>query len=267
MLKPIGSESPGARGSGLHLPDPAIDGPYRPFTTDPGWSEAWWWLAGPVLVAVWLFLTWQIAPDWYSKWVIPEGYGILEFSQFVTMLVALFLAVRLLFRPFVRKRPFVFAITIISALSCLYIAGEEMSWGQHFFHWNTPEYWAMVNRQEETNLHNTYAVFEKWPRAILELGVVIGGILVPIAAIFLPRVRANRLSLFLPPAALLPTAVIAMLFKLIDLLQQGSHAETLVQRPSEAIESYLYYFILAYLIVFTRRLNELEAAAGGRRRS
>ena len=112
MLKPIGSESPGARGSGLHLPDPAIDGPYRPFTTDPGWSEAWWWLAGPVLVAVWLFLTWQIAPDWYSKWVIPEGYGILEFSQFVTMLVALFLAVRLLFRPFVRKRPFLFAGSI-----------------------------------------------------------------------------------------------------------------------------------------------------------
>jgi hypothetical protein len=95
-------------------------------------------------------------PGWYSKWVIPEGYGILEFSQFVTMLAALFIAVRLLFKPFVRKRPFVFAVTIISALSCLYIAGEEMSWGQHFFHWKTPEYWAMVNRQEETNLHNIY---------------------------------------------------------------------------------------------------------------
>jgi disulfide bond formation protein DsbB len=67
------------------------------------------------------------------------------------MLAALFIAVRLLFRPLVHRRPFVFAVTIISALSCLYIAGEEMSWGQHFFHWNTPEYWAMVNRQEETN--------------------------------------------------------------------------------------------------------------------
>ena len=72
---------------------------------------------------------------------------------------------RLLFDPFVRRRPLVFTVTIIGALSCLYIAGEEMSWGQHFFHWNTPEYWAEVNRQEETNLHNTYAIFEKWPRA------------------------------------------------------------------------------------------------------
>jgi hypothetical protein len=35
-------------------------------------------------------VTWQIAPGWYSKWVIPEGYGILEFSQFVTMMAALY---------------------------------------------------------------------------------------------------------------------------------------------------------------------------------
>jgi hypothetical protein len=267
MLKPIGSEAPDSGGGGLHLPDPATLGPYRPFNTDPGWSEAWWWLGVPLLFAIWLLVTWQVAPDWFSTHVVPEGYGILEFSQFVTMLAALFLAVRLLFRPFVRKRPFVFAVTIVSALSCLYIAGEEMSWGQHFFHWNTPEYWAMVNRQEETNLHNTYAIFEKWPRAILEIGVVLGGIVVPIAAAFDPRVRANRLSLFLPPAALLPTAVIAMGFKLVDLLDQDGRSSMLIQRPSETIESYLYYFILAYLIVFARRLSVLEAAEGGAKRA
>jgi hypothetical protein len=83
----------------------------------------------------------------------------------------------------------------------------------------------------------------------------------------LPARARNRLSLFLPPAALLPTAIGAMLFKLSDRLYQSGHAETLVQRPSETIESYLYYFILAYLIVFARRLNELEAAEGRSRRS
>jgi len=243
----------------IPFPDPIIPhGPYRSFTVDPGWSEVWWWLGVPVLVAIWLLVTWQIVPGWYSKWVIPEGYGILEFSQFVTMVAALFIAVRLLLKPFVRKRPFVFAITIISALSCLYTAGEEMSWGQHFFHWNTPEYWAMVNRQQETNLHNVYPAFEQWPRAILEIGVVIGGIIVPIAAAIFPRIRSNRLSLFLPPAALLSTAVIAMLFKLTGTLSQKGYIPELVHRPSEAIESYLYYFILAYLIVFARRIRQLE---------
>lgn len=124
MLKRIKPDSPITGGGRLHLPHPAIQGPYRPFTNDPGWSEAWWWLSVPVLFAIWLVLTWRIAPTWYSEWVIPEGYGILEFSQFATMLVALMVAVRLLIRPFVRKRPFVLIVTIIAALSCLYTAGE-----------------------------------------------------------------------------------------------------------------------------------------------
>jgi hypothetical protein len=34
----------------------------------------------------------------------------------------------------------------------------------------------------------------------------------------------------------------------------------LVQRPSEAIESYLYYFILGYLIIYARRIKGLEVA-------
>ena len=140
----------------------------------------------PSIALALLMLINRFDPAFYAKWIIPEGYGVLEFSQFATMLIALALAIRLLFKPFVRRRPFVLTVTIIAALSCLYIAGEEMSWGQHFFHWNTPEYWAEVNRQQETNLHNTYAVFEKYPRAVLELGVLIGGIIIPIAAMFDP---------------------------------------------------------------------------------
>jgi hypothetical protein len=241
-----------------HLPDPAKPGPYRPFASDPGRSEAWWWLGLPVLVLIALIATSQLDPAFYDAWVIPEGYGVLELSQFVIMLAALTLAVRLLFDPFVRRRPFVLTVTIIAVLSSLYIAGEEMSWGQHFFHWNTPEYWALVNRQQETNLHNTYAVFEKYPRAVLEIGVLIGGIVIPIAAAFVPRIRAMRLSLFFPPAALLPASLIVFAIKIADVAFQKGHAGELLHRPSETIELYLYCFILAYLIVFTRRVAELE---------
>ncbi len=204
--KPVGYKAGAA--AQPHLPDPKLpSGPYRPFASDPGWSEAWWWLAVPVLIALGVIIAFARDPAWYDAWVIPEGYGVLELTQFIIMLAALGIAVRLLFKPFVRQRPFLLTFTILSALSCLYIAGEEMSWGQHFFHWNTPEYWALVNRQGETNLHNTYAVFEKLPRAILEICVFVGGILVPLAAMFDARVRTNRLSLFLPAAAMVPTAI------------------------------------------------------------
>jgi hypothetical protein len=246
-----------------YLPDPKRKhGPYRPFTSDPGWNEAWWWLGIPIFVAVFLIGSYRISPEWYMSYVIPEGYGILEVGHFLIPLFGLLIAGGLSFLPFVRARPMVLTVTLIGTLSCIYIAGEEMSWGQHFFHWNTPEYWAMVNRQQETNLHNTYAIFEKTPRTILETGVFIGGLLVPLAAQFWPWLRACRISLFLPASALAPTALGASAFKIVDRLQQGGHIPILVFRPSEAIETYLYFFILAYLIIFARRLKELEVAEG-----
>ena len=167
---------------GPHLPDPKNGaGPYRPFASDPGWNEAWWWLWLPVLYAGVVVVAGGLAPDFYDNWIIPEGYGVLEFSQFLIMIAALVIAVRLLFDPFVRARPFVFAVSILAALSSLYIAGEEMSWGQHFFHWNTPEYWANINIDDETNLHKTYDIVDKAPRVTLELGVLIGGLADPAA--------------------------------------------------------------------------------------
>jgi hypothetical protein len=247
----------------LPLPDPKIPhGPYRPFTVDPGWREAWWWLGIPLFVALFSVGTYQLAPHFYLRYVLPEGYGVLEISHFFIPLFGLFIAGSLLLLPFVRARPFVFTVALIAALSCLYIAGEEMSWGQHFFHWNTPEYWAMVNRQEETNLHNTYAIFEKTPRSILEVGIFVGGLLVPLAALFYPWLRACRASLFLPADALVPTALGAFLFKLLDRAQQLGYVDTILQRPSETIETYLYFFILAYLIVYARRLKQLEVSQG-----
>jgi hypothetical protein len=259
MLKALNTNSSNPEAGQPHLPDPAKTGPYRPFTTDPSWSEAWWWLGVPVLIVLFVVISFRVSPDWYASWVIPEGYGVLELSQFIVLLVALAIAVRLLFDPFVRRRPLVFAVAIIGALTCFYTAGEEMSWGQHFFHWNTPEYWAAVNRQQETNLHNTYAIFEKVPRAILETGILIGGLLIPLAAAFDRRVRANRLSLFFPAAAVVPTAVAVMAFKLYDVLYQKQIVGELIQRPSETVELYLYFFLLAYLIIYTRRIHALEA--------
>jgi len=40
------------------------------------------------------------------------------------------------------------------ALAGFVICGEEMSWGQWIFHWQTPAELAQINLQDETNLHN-----------------------------------------------------------------------------------------------------------------
>jgi hypothetical protein len=67
-----------------------------------------------------------------------------------------------------------------------------------------------------------------------------------------------RWSLFLPPAALVPTALMAVGFLLIGDLQKLGIGKALMQRPSEVMELYLYLFLLFYLIVFARRIRDLQ---------
>jgi len=43
---------------------------------------------------------------------------------------------------------------LILAFFFLLGSGEEISWGQRIFGWETPEGYSQVNRQNETNLHN-----------------------------------------------------------------------------------------------------------------
>ena len=72
------------------LPDPKIPhGPYRPFTSDPGWSEAWWWLGLPLFVAAFTIGSYWLSAEWYDRGVLPEGYGIVVLAQFFIPLFGL----------------------------------------------------------------------------------------------------------------------------------------------------------------------------------
>ena len=253
--KPIAAIRPG-------LPDPRLHGPFRPFTTDPGWSEAWWWLAIPALVAVFVLGSYRVDQGWHTAWVTRES-GILETAQFIFMVMGLAIAVQLLLDPFVRRRPLILAFTAIAALACLYIGGEEVSWGQHIFFWQSPDLVTEVNGEGEFSLHNIDKAFERTLRTLLELGILVGGILVPVACAALPQMRRSRLALFLPSAALMPIALFALFFKLAGTLTKYGLAAPVAARPSEAVEFYMYFFIFAYLIVVERRILALAAESRG----
>ncbi len=44
--------------------------------------------------------------------------------------------------------------TLFFLLLCFFSLGEEVSWGQHFFHYTPPEALSAINAQEEFNIHN-----------------------------------------------------------------------------------------------------------------
>jgi hypothetical protein len=247
----------------LPLPDPKLTGPFRPFVSDPGWNEAWWWLGMLAAVAIFVVMSFSIDHDWHRRWVTRES-GVLETAQFIFMVMGLALAVQLLFDPFVRRRPWVFAVTLIAALSCLYIGGEEVSWGQHIFFWQSPDLVTAVNDEGEFSIHNMNKAFERTPRTVLELGVLIGGLVVPLLCAFFPRLRQSRVALFLPSAVLVPAALFMLAFKIDGTASKWTGHALLAARPSEAVEFYLYFFIFAYLVIFERRIREIEMEGRGK---
>lgn len=156
---------------------------------------------------------------------------------------------------------------LLFALALVFLAGEEISWGQQYLHWETPAGFAARNYQRETNLHNLQGVDVDAPAVVLGLGVFAGGIAWPLWV--LARRRAGEMGGWLgaiwPSARLWPAAVIALALWIAEvaLVQAG-----LDQRPAlrthyvairEGVELFLIVYVLLYLADARRRLGPREA--------
>lgn len=237
-------------GFGVALPTPS--------TGAIGRSEAWWWLGLPLVVLVALPIVNGLAPEFYRDWVLPEGYGVLELSHFFVPLVGFFVGLRLLLAKSVRANRLWWVLILFGTLACFYTAGEEHSWGQHFFGWGTPEAWGHLNRQNETNLHNTSPLFNMLPRAVLETTIVALGLVAPIAFWRFGPMRVRGLEPFMPSVILVPVSVGALVYKLDATVRKELGFEGLVMRPAEAAETFYVLFMLFYLILIARRVRALE---------
>jgi len=58
-------------------------------------------------------------------------------------------------------------IAYLYLISLLYYFFEEISWGQHIFGWETPDFFIEINSQNETNIHNTSSLLNELPRNLL----------------------------------------------------------------------------------------------------
>lgn len=231
----------------------------------PAWLTLWF----PLAIAAALSLAWHLAPYFYNAYLVGE-IGILEASHVIIPLVSVVYCLRILALQEARQDRPVFVWIVLGLLGSLYMAGEEASWGQHYAQWVTPESWQAINDQGETNLHNTSSWLDQKPRTLLEIGVIVGGIIIPLMALKRPSIRGGRYGVFLPPLACLPVAVIGEVGKIWERLQShGLWDVVLFYRASEVQELYFSLFILFYLMVFrhrvlARRLAGLPARPAGR---
>ena len=155
------------------------------------------------------------------------------------------------------------------ALVAVYFAGEEASWGQHWFGYRTPEPVARANRQREFNLHNlggTYrSAFNRLPRKLAIWGMLIGGVILPVVLIPWRRRPGRNLGpadwliptwRLVPAAALfsLSTAPEHLLKDYLPQLRRSAYLEMAFVTPSEEFKEFMLAAgILLYVVsIFAR---------------
>ena len=169
-----------------------------------------YWLGIPILTYAVLWLTPLLGWELWNK-LIPNEVGFLETGTVVFLFPASVISFYLFSRR--AKVPTTVRVwMLLIGLAAFLFAAEEMSWGQSYFEWKTPDTWGEINRQDETNLHNLEFpgsdIFNNLPRQGLLLACLVGGILLPLTKQKI--VARSRISEFwqwiIPPWTIMPTS-------------------------------------------------------------
>jgi hypothetical protein len=212
--------------------------------------SAWWRLWFPPLMVLIVLPAKYFAPDFYEDWINGEQ-GLIELATPIAAIVGAVFGGMLLKRLAPSRDWLLIGWAATVMLACIYFAGEEVSWGQQLFHWKTPEAIDKLNDQHETNLHNMSSWFDQKPRALLELWVVIGGILIPVRELQRGSsfTKGGLFYWFWPTMDCLPTAVLAELIRAPQRYKHlaGIKALPLEIRWSEPQEYYFALFLALYL--------------------
>lgn len=210
-----------------------------------------WWLWFPVVTFIIVVLVEIFLPkEYYGLWVNENG--VLETAHGIIMIFGAAFAWKNLRTIDFKTQKFYALWFGVALLGCIYIGGEEVSWGQHIFDWATPEGWMAINDQKETNFHNTSSWLDQKPRLLLEIGVIVGGLLLPLALRYMPKRVPDWIKPITPPNQMAVVAIAYLIVKICDKYQDFSEV-SLFGRPSEVTEFYMHYFIALYLVAMLPR--------------
>jgi hypothetical protein len=197
----------------------------------------------------------RMTPQMFSR-VFDSEYGPVELGTAACFGAASVLALGLAMRTREVAPSAVRALYVLFALGALFAGLEEISYGQHFFGWQSPRWFAEQNAQHETNLHNLLGDKPgKALRNVALVAAVTGGIVLPAVAMraggqFAPGRWAYYL---LPRGELMPLVAVTLLMRLFRTLPHGMRAgrDTAL---FEMLELYLAITALVYIVVLRRRL-------------
>ncbi len=188
--------------------------------------------------------------------------GIVENFQAFLLFLSIILLIKILILTDKNER-LTKIFFLIYTLALIYYLGEEISWGQHFFKWSTPDFFISYNNQNETNLHNISNIFDQLPRGIVFFWC---GISIP-ALIILnyfnkAKINVKIFDLICPNKRLLTISILLLFFVIPDLIvdkldMHPGGSRSMYHTGSSFIESGFFYDLITFNFIRLSELHEL----------
>ena len=223
----------------------------------------WAWLWFPIASIAVMFAVRGVGRDVYDR-VMATEQGVVEIGTVVILLFAITAGVLAFRRSRSLKNRWLRRWLLLLTIGCVYIAIEEMSWGQHLVGWETPAALSGINDHGETNIHNISSWFDQKPRLIVELGILAGGVIFPLWALFTgfaPDPNRDWRYWFWPTFACFPAALLVATARLPKRFGKWFDWPTpppLDIRLSEVQEYFIATVLMIYLWSFYIRLGKFE---------
>ena len=99
--------------------------------------------------------------------IIWSENGLVELLQIIFLIISIIFVIKFLKNRFKTINIYLKIFMIFYCVGIIYYFFEEISWGQHFFGWYTPDVFSKFNKQNETNIHNISSIFNELPRNML----------------------------------------------------------------------------------------------------
>ena len=223
------------------------------------------WLVLPLSLVPLQMLAKAMGEEFYRRTMRGE-LGLIENLTVLSLAVAVGCAL-VLFRRRSQVECKQFGLfALVMAMGCFFFAGEEASWGQHWFDFTPPDAIAERNEQGEFNLHNDpflETVLDQLPRLLLTIAALVGGVIAPLVRRRrgLGPARFDGAQIWgwiWPTIVCLPAALVAIavslpkkIFRLLD-REQPYYFDI---SPGETKELGLALFLMLYLLTMLLQLG------------
>lgn len=211
----------------------------------------------PFIVAFIGASTALIGKDAY-KWFVTED-GFAESLQVVFYLMAFVFSLVVSVRHWRTGDRLMGLLYLGLAGALFFLIGEELSWGQRIFGWQTADTYVAINKQDETNLHNVYGVGAafKW----IQLLVGAFGTIPPLLVWRWNRLAPyrDRLWAVVPHYTLIAYFAMMFVWRIYrNLLEPPEEFYFVVSEYNEVLELVLAMGFFFFLIFQFRRLGRRE---------